>query len=75
MRGWAAALRGAWILVALFAALAIFPEIAFAQKNEPAAPTETVRYWTAGYLIAIMGIVLGLLIVLRPGTRAGDEQH
>jgi hypothetical protein len=73
MRQLASLLRAALLFVALVFAGAFFIAPALAQQNPP-APAAPVRYWPAGYGIAIMGIVLGLLIVLRPGTRGGEDE-
>jgi len=67
-------LRACLFLLAIAIGGNLFIESASAQRKDDPPPPSTARYWPAGYGIVLMGIVLGLLIVLRPGTRAGDEQ-
>lgn len=76
MRPMSTLLRVCFALLGAFVAVSYFASPAFAQKkNDDPPPADNTRYWTAGYGIALMGVVLGLLIVLRPGTRGGDEQQ
>lgn len=69
-------LRLVTLLVVLAGASQLLMGSAFAQRNRPAAeePPPAPRYWAASYGITILGIVLGLVIVLRPGTRGGEDE-
>lgn len=62
-------------LVMAFAVLACSPLIALAQQADPNAPPAepTIKVSYMAYFLTVLAIVLGLVIMLRPGTRSEPE--
>lgn len=49
---------------------------AFAQQPDPNAPAEpTIKLNVFGYFLVILCVALGLVIMLRPGSRTDPEAH
>jgi len=67
-----------WIRHALTLATSLAasaPAVAFAKKAAEAPEAPKGGSWTLPYMLVVMAVALGLVVILRPGTRKGWDEN